>query len=499
MPRGDSCGASSTTRMRDFTSSPVNCRPWPAAWLYSSTMRTACSTFSWPPSMVSVSLCKCVRTRSASSRNRMFSSRVPKKGSIFPAMCIVRLIHVEGWCADWSGNFSGELPVAGFPMAGRLPGIANRSTASRSPIDWWILPQELTATRPMRRRSHSRKIYWQPTVLSTAVQAPRNCAAQWLSASSQTGPAPREPDAGLATLGHQQQEKDETERRGEPPGKACEIRQIGDRRAKKYRQQFGEPRPRFKQHQAKGRKKQRRVISINVRGDQDRGRGRRNDRTAKRCAQADEDRQSQDRQNQEQPQIPAVLSKIQRERLDVDHQFARGTEARNALVAEQRDVVGKAGGPDQEPGENDFARGDDRGARHHAPAFLHQQDQRPGHKQVEFDQPQAQDRSRCGLSAPVLASHHAGDDRQHDDAVLAAGDAQRGGKKHGPEQKRFRSPARFGPGQDANIQSDLQRQPSRKSRAIRDFRQRTQRQRIERRPDERNEFGQSGNQLALGF
>src|SRR4029077_10546813 len=84
---------------------------------------TACCS----PSIVSFESCRWVRTCNESSSRRTFSSSVPKNGSIFPAMCIVRLMHVE--------DFSDELTAAGFPKAGNVPGTAKRLTASRSPID----------------------------------------------------------------------------------------------------------------------------------------------------------------------------------------------------------------------------------------------------------------------------------------------------------------------------------------------------------------------------
>src|SRR5216684_6067562 len=84
--RGDSCGSSVATRINDFTSALVSARPCRVRWLYSSMIFTAWSTLSCLPSMVSRVSFKCVRTCSASSSRRTFSSRVPKKGSICPEM-----------------------------------------------------------------------------------------------------------------------------------------------------------------------------------------------------------------------------------------------------------------------------------------------------------------------------------------------------------------------------------------------------------------------------
>src|SRR5271157_1348732 len=103
MPRGDSCGSSVATRISDFTSALESNRPCRVRWLYSSTIRTAWSTLSCSPSTVKRVSCSVVRTCSESSSSRIFSSRVPKKGSIFPVMCIVRLIHLEGCSALRNG------------------------------------------------------------------------------------------------------------------------------------------------------------------------------------------------------------------------------------------------------------------------------------------------------------------------------------------------------------------------------------------------------------
>src|ERR1700751_4317708 len=116
--------------------------------------------------MVSLVSCKSVRTCRDSSRKRTFSSRVPTKGSIFPAMCIVRLIH-EGLCD--------VLSLAGFPMAGKVPGTANRWTASRSPICWSFLLRDLTATHCCHAAT-SRRNSLQPTVLPCMVQDTRSCS-----------------------------------------------------------------------------------------------------------------------------------------------------------------------------------------------------------------------------------------------------------------------------------------------------------------------------------
>src|SRR6266852_6401842 len=84
--RGDSCGSSVATRISDFTSALVSARPCRVRWLYSSMIFTAWSTLSCLPSIVNLVSLKCVRTCSASSSKRTFSSRVPKKGSIWPDM-----------------------------------------------------------------------------------------------------------------------------------------------------------------------------------------------------------------------------------------------------------------------------------------------------------------------------------------------------------------------------------------------------------------------------
>jgi len=103
MVRGDSCGSSVATRSSAFTSALESNRPCRVRWLYSSTMRTAWSTPSCSPSTVNRVSCRLVRTWSESSSKRRFSSRVPKKGSIFPVMCIVRLIQLEGCSALRNG------------------------------------------------------------------------------------------------------------------------------------------------------------------------------------------------------------------------------------------------------------------------------------------------------------------------------------------------------------------------------------------------------------
>ena len=86
IPRGEVCGSSVATRISDFTSALERERPPRVRWLYSSKMRTACSTLSCSPSMVKLLSCNCVRTRSSDSSRRRFSSSVPKRGSIFPDM-----------------------------------------------------------------------------------------------------------------------------------------------------------------------------------------------------------------------------------------------------------------------------------------------------------------------------------------------------------------------------------------------------------------------------
>src|SRR5258708_6833046 len=96
--------------------------------------------------MLNFESCRWVRTCNVFSSRRTFSSRVPKNGSSFPAMCMVRFIHVE--------DFSGEATAAGFPMAGIDACAANRLTASRSPIV--LVPSDPTSTAFQVRRPPTR-------------------------------------------------------------------------------------------------------------------------------------------------------------------------------------------------------------------------------------------------------------------------------------------------------------------------------------------------------
>src|SRR5712692_1296797 len=90
MPRSEMPGSSVATRSSALTSPLSSTRPSRTNWLYSSRMRTALFTCAGSPSMARWLSCNCVVTCRADSRNFRFSSRVPKSGSIPPAMGTVR-------------------------------------------------------------------------------------------------------------------------------------------------------------------------------------------------------------------------------------------------------------------------------------------------------------------------------------------------------------------------------------------------------------------------
>src|SRR5713226_1122133 len=90
MPRSEMPGSSVASRSSALTSPLSSTRPSRTNWLYSSRMHTALFTCAGSPSMARWLSCNCVVTCRVDSRNFRFSSRVPKSGSIPPAICTVR-------------------------------------------------------------------------------------------------------------------------------------------------------------------------------------------------------------------------------------------------------------------------------------------------------------------------------------------------------------------------------------------------------------------------